>query len=330
MSYVVIGAGIIGLYTTFELIEKGIDPKSITIVAEYVPGDMSLKYTSPYAGAYFLLLIDDSCLPMGEYTYVTLNKIHKALGENCGLARKYATEYMEQPLSDSDMKKLQFVEDLEVTKTKKFDAEFGLRFKTWVFNPPKFTEKLLYYCLQKGVSLEQRSIDHIDEVMTSKPSIVFNCTGNGAKTLGGVEDDQCYPVRGQVVVIRAPHIDECVVYWGEKEDTYIIKRPDSNTDEVILGGFYQHGRDDFVIYGKETADILSRTSKLYPQILNGGTIDDLQVLRVVAGIRPGRYGGPRVEKSLWKSNTIIHNYGASGCGYLFGLGMAHKAVSLLE
>lgn len=32
---VVVGAGIIGLYTVFELIERGIDPHTITIIAEF-------------------------------------------------------------------------------------------------------------------------------------------------------------------------------------------------------------------------------------------------------------------------------------------------------
>lgn len=32
------------------------------------------------------------------------------------------------------------------------------------------------------------------------------CTGLGARTLGGVEDKDVYPVRGQIVIIRAPWI----------------------------------------------------------------------------------------------------------------------------
>jgi D-amino-acid oxidase len=34
--------------------------------------------------------------------------------------------------------------------------------------------------------------------------IVINCTGNGAGTLGGIEDSKCYPTRGQTVLVRCP------------------------------------------------------------------------------------------------------------------------------
>ena len=47
-----------------------------------------------------------------------------------------------------------------------------------------------------------------------------------------------YPGRGQVVVIKAPHIMENVLSWGDREPTYIIKRPYSN-DQLILGVIFK-------------------------------------------------------------------------------------------
>ena len=51
------------------------------------------------------------------------------------------------------------------------------------------------------------------------------CAGLGARTLGGVEDRDMYPVRGQTVLLRAPWVTKgrsFVVESGSK--TYIIPR----------------------------------------------------------------------------------------------------------
>ena len=48
--YVVLGAGVVGLTTALEL--KSRYPTSdVAIVAKYLPGDKSIEYTSPWAGA---------------------------------------------------------------------------------------------------------------------------------------------------------------------------------------------------------------------------------------------------------------------------------------
>jgi len=49
-SYIVLGAGVIGLSTALQLKQQ--DPNCIiTIVAKHFPGDQSIEYTSPWAGA---------------------------------------------------------------------------------------------------------------------------------------------------------------------------------------------------------------------------------------------------------------------------------------
>lgn len=70
--------------------------------------------------------------------------------------------------------------------------------------------------------------------------VVFNCTGNAAKTLSGVEDQRCYPTRGQVVLVRAPQVRTNVMRHGKDYETYVIPRPGSNGN-AILGGYMQKG-----------------------------------------------------------------------------------------
>jgi thioredoxin reductase len=49
-NIIVIGAGVTGLTTALVLKQKGY--KHVTIVAKCIPSDMSIEYTSPYAGLF--------------------------------------------------------------------------------------------------------------------------------------------------------------------------------------------------------------------------------------------------------------------------------------
>jgi D-amino-acid oxidase len=58
-SYIILGAGVIGLTTALELHSR--HPHShITIIAKYLPGDHHETYTSPWAGANWLSVATDN------------------------------------------------------------------------------------------------------------------------------------------------------------------------------------------------------------------------------------------------------------------------------
>lgn len=307
------------------------DPSKIAIVAEHLPGDLSINYASPYAGAYFSLCIDDDLLKYSKLTYENLPKLVLKLGPNCGIGRCKSSENIQEGLDPEYVEKLKFAEEFKLEPSGVEGFHSVVLYRAFIFNSPVLITNILNYVKGLGVSVKRVKLAHINEALDLTSKVVFNCCGNGAIKLGGVEDSLMVPTRGQVVVIRAPHINECVLSWDDKS-TYIIKRPDSNLDEVILGGFYQKDITDPTVYGHETEDILERTTKLFPDILlknpNGPEIKDLQIIRVVAGVRPGRAGGVRIAKELVGGKTIIHNYGAGGNGYLAGLGMSIEAVKL--
>lgn len=47
-AIIIIGAGVTGLSTALCLMQEGY--KNVTVMAKYIPGDMSIEYTSPFAG----------------------------------------------------------------------------------------------------------------------------------------------------------------------------------------------------------------------------------------------------------------------------------------
>lgn len=73
---------------------------------------------------------------------------------------------------------------------------------------------------------------------TKKPVVpdgIVVCAGLGARFLGGVEDKDVYPMRGQVLVIRAPWVKNCMSMSGGPDRiwTYVIPR---KSGDVTIGG----------------------------------------------------------------------------------------------
>ena len=51
--------------------------------------------------------------------------------------------------------------------------------------------------IKAGVRIIRRSYDHINDLMSDFPNniAVFNCTGLGARNLGGVKDEKVHPTK---------------------------------------------------------------------------------------------------------------------------------------
>ena len=322
------------------LLEKGIAAGDISVLASYLPGDESINYTSPYAGGNFSIAINDSPegLARDRFTYTNLAKLQTKLGgpSQCGLDRYMSYDYGETNLSEAKVESLMKYGD-EVKLIKKSDLPegtiFGIQYRSWNFNCPFFLKSLYNYLSQLGVKFIRKKLSNIEEAYDYDTEYVFNCTGIGARSLGGINDEKVFPTRGQVVIVKSPHICENVLRWGEGYATYVIKRPYSH-DHLVLGGFMQKNDWTADTFSSQTEDILERTTKLFPKILqenpHGNTLKDLEIVKVSAGLRPSREGGPRIEaESLKNGKILIHNYGSSGYGYQSGLGMAHEAVSLI-
>lgn len=90
------------------------------------------------------------------------------------------------------------------------------------------------------------AVQHINQVIEggayvftrgrASPALVdalIVCPGLGARSLGGVEDKDVYPSRGQVILIRAPWITSVRRASGLEEGlwTYIIPRRNGDVRE---------------------------------------------------------------------------------------------------
>lgn len=317
------------MYTAFSLLEKGVNGSDIGVIGQYHPGDQSTLYTSPWAGGNFSCISPDDyqTLAYDKYTYMNLHKIQRVLGDKCGLDNAPTTEFWDFIPNEAKIKLLEtYLKDYRTIPKEQLPmgAKFGVRYTTWNFNCPLFLKNMQLFLEKKGVIFIRKHLKHIQEAFINDYCTVFNCSGLGANNMGGVEDAKVYPVRGKVVVVKAPHIQENRLRWGTDSATYIIQRPHS-MGQLVLGGLIQKDNWTGDTFEKESEDILSRVKSLLPKLNE----TPLEIIRVAAGLRPYREGGARIEKDILPGNRIlIHNYGAGGYGYQAGFGMADNATSL--
>lgn len=327
---VIIGAGIVGLYTALVLSRQNLATR-ITVYAKFMPGDRSIEYTSPYAGGNFSSIAGEDALSLelDKQSFISLKFLFEQFGKDAGLDRKPITELWDRRLEKRLASMKTYVPDLvEVTDQDYLaskGATFGIRYTTYNFYAPFFLKFLYRRLADLGVTFIRREIKDLRDAFDADTQVVFNCAGLMASKIGGVNDDTTYPIRGQICVVRAPHIQENMsLILDGKPPTYIIPRPFSN-GQVILGGYYDAGDWTPDTFAYMTGSILDRTTRLMPQLLDHGP---LEILDERAGLRPGRKNGPRIERDYVDGRLVVHNYGAAGVGYQTGLGMALKAVGL--
>jgi len=356
---VIIGAGVIGLSTAIKVQERG--AYSVTILAEAFPTDSKcIQYTSHWAGAHHVSApaADQRQQKLERETFDIMWEMSTPGGEAEGcFLRAPQTEYyaVKEGNGLHSYPNLQRLEASVYTSIP--EAVSAVSFSTLNINTPAYLPYLLARFLSLGGRIVRASVQHISQVLeggveafTADKSnmrpvdALIICVGLGARTLGGVEDKDVYPVRGQTVLLRAPWIEggrSLVVESGAK--TYIIPRRGGT---VIVGG--TRVADDWFPKPRPetTIDILERGLALYPELAPPSvrdkqepTVEDLKPLIVEegCGFRPARKGGIRLQ-SEWvaipgsEGHTvpIIHNYGHGGYGFQTSWGSALAALTLLE
>jgi len=150
----------------------------------------------------------------------------------------------------------------------------------------------------------------------------LNATGLGARKLCG--DQALHPISGQTVLVKG-EAQATRSRYG-KEYTYTIPRPGTRT--TILGGTKQVGNWSKAVDSETTKAILTRNRLLSPELLTGPD-GDFEVISVQCGLRPGRTGGPRLERETVEGKRVVHAYGHASGGYQNSIGSARKVVRLV-
>ena len=213
----------------------------------------------------------------------------------------------------------------------------GAEFRSVCINVIVYLNWLIGQCLKNGVVLRRANLKNINEAVSlsdsGKPAtFVINCTGLGSHKLGGVEDSDMTPARGQTVLVRnesTPMFASSGTKDGPTEVLYLMQRAAGGG--TILGGTYDIGNWDPVPDPEIGQRIMKRIVEACPEVAGGNGIEGLDVIRHQVGLRPYRKSGVRIElEELADGTPVVHNYGHAGWGYQGSYGCSEKVVELVN
>ncbi|KIM59117.1 hypothetical protein SCLCIDRAFT_1218117 [Scleroderma citrinum Foug A] len=212
---IVVGAGVVGLSTAIRIQEKG--GYRVTIVAGTFPTDLrTIHYTSHWAGAHHVshAFGDKRQLEMDKETFECMWKDSEPDGPLPGcFFRHTQTEFRGDDVDPTEW--LGHMPDFQAVLQNDLvpGSTHGWSFTTLSLDPPVYLNWLLDRFLSNGGTIVRSQLLHISQAieggisgLPQKPNGVVVCVGIGARFLGGIEDKDVFPIRGQTIALRAPWV----------------------------------------------------------------------------------------------------------------------------
>ncbi|MBO0820209.1 MAG: FAD-binding oxidoreductase [Nocardiopsaceae bacterium] len=311
-NVVVVGAGVAGLTTAISLADAG-------LTTELITADLGSGTTSIAAGAIWGPV---RCGPpdrIRAWSAVGLEVLTQLESQPAAGVRPVSgVEVAASPSSPEDWLDLTGrIRPLEASELPPGMA-CGWRYTAPVVTMPLYLEYLRQWYEALGGTITVSTVRSLAEDTGPAP-IVVNCTGIGARELAG--DPSVYPVRGQVVVVENPGIEEFYIDHTMVGDQYIYIFP--HKEVVILGGTAEEGAWDLSPRQDLSEQILAACASVDPRLRGARVVDE----RV--GLRPCR-DEVRVESEPLPGGRVLwHNYGHGGGGVTLSWGCAREITEAI-
>lgn len=303
----VVGAGVVGLTCALRLVEAG---AAVRVVArdrlDRTTSGVAAALWFPYRAYPFDRVLGWSRTGYDEF-------VQLAAAGAAGVRMRMGTELL--PEDGPDPWWTGAVPDLLKVTDVPPGYGVGWRFAAPVVDMTRYLPWLEARLAGHGVMAETVELRDLGEA--GEGGVVVNCAGLGAREL--VPDRTMVPVRGQVVVVEQPGIDEWIADDGDgRALTYVIPR----LDDVVIGGTADHGADDTAVDPVTAAGILDRATELVPALAGS------RVLAHKVGLRPAR-PAVRLEAERRDGRTVVHCYGHGGAGVTLSWGCAADVAALV-
>ncbi|RMZ67425.1 FAD dependent oxidoreductase [Pyrenophora seminiperda CCB06] len=302
----ILGSGVIGLTTSLVLCHAYPGTK-ITIVAKHFPGDRSIEYTSPWAGANWSSMAHDNG-PLERFDEITFKRFGELIdgksvfgcqssrageiesvdgvnggGNENGIGRMGMWGVFDAPIEETGILTeetgkvwydqlvggLRTLEESELPKNAVFGFEFP---QTYRINTQVYLQWLQSQALSKGVKLVRRHYPAVSAVLSDHPftTLLINCTGLGSLSLSDIRDTKLYPTRGQTLLVAEP----------KKPITRMYEFDRSKYDNVLFetAFFFDIAMNmNFLLttqnrYFRSPRRIDPSTTYVFPRPLGGGVI----------------------------------------------------------
>jgi D-amino-acid oxidase len=311
----VVGAGVIGLSAAHELAAAG---HRVTVLADQEP----LETTSAIAGAVWFPYAAERSAAVDVMLAATLERFTAiALHEpDAGVDLRHGLIIERSPDPDRSWTTLLPATPAAASAlppSARAAGATGMRTTAPLATMSQYLPWLRARCEALGVRFERRVVDDADALAHDFDVVVVAAGARGGALLG--DDASVVPVRGQVVRVENPGIDEFVIDDGNPAElTYVLPRRDC----VVLGGTHEVGATSLEPDPVVEAAILERCARLVPAIAGQ------RILSRAVGLRPGR-ATLRIEEVPGRALRVIAAYGHGGSGMTLSWGTAGRVVALL-
>lgn len=330
----IVGAGVVGLSMAMKIIEEIKDEKSveISILAENFTNQTTSYGSGGLWEPYQIIgTPNDLINKWGETSFQYFMKLYYSVhASEAGiqLMQAYSLYTAEECINLKlpswkdialDFKVLGNQELRQMMLPERFVKAFS--FTTLVITQKYYMNFITKILESRGVKFEQRKLNCLSELNQFKYDAIINCAGLGSHGL--LDDTDMYPIRGQVVRVKAPWMTS-IWFWGpDDRKSYIIP----NVDSVVLGGTADKNNWDTTPSILETERILGDVCEVFAAFRSA------PIESVWVGLRPGRTPVRlEFEKMLIdnkRTQLIFHCYGHGGSGVTLAMGCAHDLVTNL-
>ncbi|KAK5998858.1 D-amino-acid oxidase [Cladobotryum mycophilum] len=230
---VVIGAGVLGLTCALQLSKQG---HHVTVLARELPGDWTVDYASPRAGAHFRPTPTANDQERFENTLMreTFQKFLQLSKEDkdAGVEFVPAVEYFDSTLSEGDVEMFaswpgfRIFDPSELPRGSSIKA--GLTYSAWVLNSPVYLSWLQTQAEKCGAVISRQRLSATQEAVfiaaelrseIAWPSIVINASGMG------FNDPDTFPSRGQFILLSNEYDRTISHHASDGHSTVVIPRP---------------------------------------------------------------------------------------------------------
>lgn len=309
----VLGAGVIGLTTAITLAEAG---ARVSVRTASPPGST----TSAVAGAVWGPVTCGPPERVHDWAATGLDVLRELESDPAtGIRTRSGRELSRGPAKPPGW--LDLVDDLEFCREEDLPGGFvsGWRYRAPVVSMPVYLDYLTARLERAGGKIDVNPITSLTEVTTGAGGapVIVNCTGVAARAL--VPDPAVYPIRGQVVVIANPGIEEFYVDHSEGPPAVGYLFP--HQDRVVLGGTMDAGDWDLTARPEVAERIMANCALIEPRVRNA------PVLAHRVGLRPAR-PEVRLEAETRPDGRVLwHNYGHGGAGVTLSWGCAREVAA---
>ena len=139
-----------------------------------------------------------------------------------------------------------------------FASRYVRRFDTMMIDTPHYIRQLEQDVRLKGGEIIFEEIPDRSSISQLSETVIFNCSGLGAKELA--YDEIIQPIRGQLVILKPQsEIDYNVITLG---DLYMFGRRDG----IVLGGTFQEDNWSTEPDEQDTQNILRGNQRLFARV----------------------------------------------------------------